>query len=109
MDAHRQLIAAIDSDQDGRLSLAEWSASTEPARDAGRASPIRIALHVPAADMFRLLDSNEDGLLTLEELVRQPLAIFDCMDIDHDGVVQAGETEAGEARCSSIQAPEPAS
>ena len=105
--AFRQMIAAIDGDHDGRLSRAEWSETASEERatdsDADRAIPIRIALGAPAEHVFRDLDSNNDGLLSFEEFVREPLASFDCMDVDHDGIVQPTETEAGMTRCASIQ------
>lgn len=91
--AYRQMLAVIDSDRDGLISRAEWSASTELVGKASRASPIRVVLDASPEDMFRLWDSDQDGLLAFEELVRPPLASFDCMDADHDGVVQPGEAD----------------
>jgi hypothetical protein len=47
------------------------------------------------------VDRNADGLLTAEEFGRSALASFDCLDADHDGIVQPAEGAAGRDRCAA--------
>src|SRR5205085_4717218 len=110
VDALRSLMATIDGDHDGRLSRAEWSAATSRGGDSysetDRASPIRMSIAAPPDEVFRDWDSNADGLVSFEEFAREPLASFDCVDADHDGIVQPAEQETERSRCSHSDQPE---
>ena len=46
-------------------------------------------------------DLNHDGFLSLDELLREPLANFGCMDRNRDGELTQGEIDAGLTRCGS--------
>jgi hypothetical protein len=110
--AFQQLMAAFDHDHDGRVDRAEWREATARTGNfnpkVDRAIPIRMSLRAPSEEVFREMDSNQDGLLSFEEFSAGPLASFDCMDTNHDGIVQPAEDEAGRNRCSPVQPPEAA-
>jgi len=105
----RDMMTAIDDDGDGRLSLAEWREATVGGGSrAGRAIPIRLSLRGSAESVFRELDGDGDQVLSFAEFAREPLANFDCLDADNDGIVQPAEGEARTTRCASVEATSPA-
>lgn len=54
-------------------------------------------------------DANSNGYLTLSELMARPLAIFDCVDKNHDGTLSDDEISNGMKRCSSLEDRKPRS
>ena len=92
-----------DKDGDGKLSFAEIEAMIDAAFPlkyfASEADARR--LRGRALVDYRNQDLSKDGFLTLNELLREPITHFDCMDVDHDDVVQRDEIEAGIQRCDS--------
>ena len=110
---YRALFKRWDKDQDGRLSPGETRALVNNLI-AGEAR------HMPAANeaqleaqRVRLLrdiagqDANSNGYLTLSELMTRPLAIFDCVDKNHDGLLSDEEISSGMKRCSSLDEHKP--
>jgi Ca2+-binding EF-hand superfamily protein len=95
------MVAGMDRDHDGRVSRAEWVEIMAGTGEADRALPVRMSFDAPPAEVFREMDSNADGLLTVGEFGRSMLANFDCLDADHDGVVRPAEAAAGRARCAA--------
>jgi len=102
---YRQSLEANDRDNDGRLSHSEWMAMVDagfpeqprPGEEADNYAEARteiIAYH-------RRWDSDGDGLVTLDELVREPLASFDCMDSDGNQRLSEAETWSAMERCAS--------
>lgn len=98
----RQFFAGLDADRDGRLSLAEWTATisgphpakSRPGEEASELRAYMIGEH-------GRMDGDRDGHLTLEELVREPLANFDCADGDRDLRLSEMEIQSGRKRCPS--------
>jgi hypothetical protein len=48
--------------------------------------------------LFRRLDTDEDGLLTIQEFAATDEALFAKLDRDHDGVLTPAELQARTAR-----------
>lgn len=81
-DRARTLFARLDSDRNGRLSIAEFERlAAAPARPN-------------AAPTLAQADLNRDGRITLVEYRTAKLANFDRMDADKDGVVSVAELKA---------------
>jgi Ca2+-binding EF-hand superfamily protein len=102
---YRQSLEASDRDNDGKLSHSEWMAMVDtsfpeqprPGEETDNYAEVRtdvIAEH-------RRLDSDGDGLVTFDELIREPLASFDCMDSDGNQRLSEAESWSGMARCAS--------
>jgi Ca2+-binding EF-hand superfamily protein len=73
----------LDTNKDGQLSLAEFKAAA-PALRVGES----------AEQMLASLDANKDGKVTKQEYEARPLANFEKVDTNHDGVLTAQEVAA---------------
>lgn len=78
-----QRFAQLDTDGDGRVSLAELQAAPKrgPRRDP--------------AKRFARLDANDDGRVTRDEVPRMPDARFQKLDQNGDGALSVEELSAG--------------
>jgi hypothetical protein len=98
MSSSRQFFAGTDADGDGTLSLAEWTGMvSEPGPGEGGVSQLRAYLIAE----HRRMDRDRDGKVTFDELIREPLANFDCMDADRNLRLSQMEIESGRKRCPS--------
>jgi Ca2+-binding EF-hand superfamily protein len=94
------VIRASDSDRDGRLSRAEWTAMGEKALTRLPVVPAEIErLRRDIAADFRAEDINGDGYLTHGEMLEVRLAAFPCLDSDGDGTISDEERERA-SRCA---------
>ncbi len=102
---YRQALEAADRDHDGRLSRIEWAAMVDmsfPEQPRpGEATDNYAEVRAQIADFHRRWDSDGDGWLTLDELVREPLASFDCMDTDGNQRLTDEEIQASMGRCAT--------
>jgi hypothetical protein len=80
---------AADTDGDGRISLAEWTAQMSGRRGGGGGG----GGYDPAA-MFARMDANHDGFLDKAEIDAASAERFRRMDANGDGVVTADERMA---------------
>ena len=105
-----------DKDRDGKLSRAELAAMVDyairrAAKDfsGGKMTPDLEARRQELLRSCASQDTNHDGYLSLDELLKGPLASFDCMDTNHDGNLSKDEVSSGMERCSSVihHAPKP--
>lgn len=70
-----QQFAQLDTDKNGQISLAEFTARAGAAR-------------VPSGEsVIALLDSNKDKQLTIQEFRAKRLAQFDTLDVNRDGTL----------------------
>lgn len=75
--------ARLDTNHDGQLSKAEFMA----------AAPAVKANQTPQ-QIIGGFDANKDGKISLEEYQARPLASFNRIDTNHDGVISPQELEA---------------
>ena len=69
---------------------------------AGEAHPELETQRQEMLGFYASQDTNHDGFLTLDELLKGPLATFECMDANHDGKVTKEEAFGGMNRCPSV-------
>ena len=100
------MITLVDRDHDGRVSRVEWGKAMAGTGEADRAIPVRISFDRSPEEAFRDMDSNADGQLTTEEFASPMLSAFDCLDANHDGVVQPAEDAARRAGCTISRIPQ---
>lgn len=114
MDTREKLISGFraqlkswDKDRNGRLSQSEVETMVNEsfrrmARSipAGEAHPELEPQRQQAIDRYMAQDANKDGDLSLDELLREPLANFDCMDADDDGKLSQSELHRSIGRCA---------
>ena len=80
-NAARANFAAADANADGKVTLEEWEAAAS-----------RAPLHVwTGAQLLTSLDSDRDGLVSIDEYRASQLEQFDGRDADGDGTLEAGE------------------
>ncbi|WP_165982760.1 EF-hand domain-containing protein [Dankookia rubra] len=91
----QQRFAAADPDKDGSLTQKEMEAARlRPGRagpDGGHMGPRHAQM---IGMMFRGLDANRDGVVTLEEIRPMAEARFRAFDVNGDGVVTKDELPA---------------
>ena len=73
----------LDTNKDGQLSKAEFTAGS-PAPQRPLTDPAKVISE---------LDSNKDQKVSLTEFSSTPLANFDRVDINHDGIVTPDEAQ----------------
>ncbi len=102
MSGYQQFFADIDADGDGKLSLSEWAPKVrEPHAVRPRPASNHSELRAYLIGAHRRMDSDRDGKVTFDELIREPLANFDCTDSDRDLRLSQAEIESGRKRCPS--------
>lgn len=77
----RANFAAADANADGKVTLEEWEAA------AARA-PLRVWT---GTQLLQSLDTDRDGLVSIDEYRASQLDRFDERDVDGDGHIQTGE------------------
>ncbi len=82
---------AIDSVECHRAAI---SAAAETVRNPGRKMVSDIPGSGSDESWFAAVDLNKDGRVTLAELADQPLANFDRIDVNHDGILSTEERAA---------------
>ena len=87
--AGRTRLMRADTDGDGRVSKAEWTARRQSAATAPKGDPAR---------MFDRIDANRDGALDRGEIDGLLARRFARMDADHDGMLTAAERQASRGR-----------
>lgn len=105
----RLVMKSWDADRDGRLSRAEvqtmvneaFRRMAQDARD-GQAHPELEMQRQQMLGFYASQDANHDGYLSFDELLKRPLASFDCADRDHDGKVTKEEAFSSFDRCPSV-------
>lgn len=103
-----------DTNMDGRVTRAELDAAIAKrfAQSAGGSQTMGLEAFVKGEEeryavanvrLFRKLDADEDGLLTIQEFAAQDEALFDKLDKNHDGVLTPAELQPRNARAKDGQ------
>jgi Ca2+-binding EF-hand superfamily protein len=98
-----------DTNMDGRVTRAELDAAIAKrfAQSAGGAQTMNLTQFVTGEEerygianvrLFRRLDTDEDGLLSITEFAAQDEAMFDQIDKNHDGVLTPAELQPRNGR-----------
>ena len=102
------VLKAWDRDGDGKLSRAEVTAMVDEfirrAREHTAEYNITPDLETRRQELlgfYASQDTNHDNYLTLGELLKKPLADFDCADQNHDGRVSREEVFNTMGKCPS--------
>lgn len=105
----RLILKSWDKDGDGKLSRTEVQTMVNESfrriRQSvtdGQQHPELQSQRQEALALYASQDTNHDGYLTLDELLKGPLADFDCMDSNHDGKLSKQEIFSGMDRCPSV-------
>ena len=103
------VLRSWDKDGDNKLSRVEVAGMVDQfirrAAKYARGGKMTADLEKQRQEFLNLYeseDSDDDGYLTLDELLKEPLATFDCMDSNHDGKVSKEEVFSGMERCPSV-------
>lgn len=101
-----------DTNLDGRVTRAELDAAIAKrfAQSAGGTASMTLAQFVAGEEqrfaianvrLFRRLDTDEDGLLTIKEFAATDEALFDRLDKSRDGVLTPAELQGRNARAKN--------
>jgi Ca2+-binding EF-hand superfamily protein len=104
-----------DTNMDGRVTRAELDAAIAKrfAQGAGGGQTMGLEAFVKGEEerfatanvrLFRRLDTDEDGLLTIKEFAAQDEALFDRIDKNRDGVLTPAELQPRNARTKTANA-----
>lgn len=86
------MFATMDADGDRNVNAAEMEANEKTLGGSKR---------VPAADRIKPLDSDGDGMLSLEEQAASARGMFNAMDTDGNGDLSMTEMKAGQQRMTA--------
>ncbi len=93
----RDRIMQADTDHDGRVSLAEWTAYRAERSGEGQGGEGSGGRHGGFGDparQFQMMDANHDGYVTPAEIDAASAERFARMDANHDGVLTPDERRA---------------
>jgi len=86
----KKMFDQMDADKNGKVTAAEMEAYHQQmtGKKAGQTE-------MSTAERIKMVDSNGDGELTVEEYENGAKTMFDKMDTNHDGYLTKAEMEAG--------------
>ena len=96
------LLEFWDQDDDQKLSRSEIEAMIDENINSFQGDIPHGLDRDGMQDFYVSQDKNGDGKLSLEELVAQPVATFDCMDANEDGQLADQEISEGMSKCASL-------
>jgi len=86
----KKMFDKMDADKNGKVTAAEMEAHHQQmtGKKAGQTE-------MTTTEKIKMVDSNGDGELTVEEFETGAKTMFDKMDTNHDGYLTRAELEAG--------------
>ena len=87
-----RMFATMDADRNGTVTAAEMTAAHDRVTGKKRALG-----EMSAVEKIKVVDSNADGTLTVEEHRAGARAMFERMDTNKDGFLSPDELAAGQA------------
>jgi Ca2+-binding EF-hand superfamily protein len=90
--AAKKMFQAMDANRDGKVTAAEMTAA-QPTITGNAAQKSDMS----SADKIKAIDTNADGVLSVEEHAAGSKAMFEKMDTDKDGTLTKAEFDAGHA------------
>jgi hypothetical protein len=97
--AAKKMFQMMDANQDGKVTASEMDAAHE--RITGKPKSAAKGQEMSASDKIKVVDTNHDGVLSVEEHEAGAKEMFEKMDTDKDGYVSKSEMEAGHAKLMS--------
>jgi Ca2+-binding EF-hand superfamily protein len=95
----KKMFDKMDANKDGKVTAAEMDAAHEHMTGKTKKP------HMSAAEKIKVVDTNNDGVLSADEHVAGAKMMFDKMDTDKDGFLTKAEVEAGHAKMMSKAEP----
>jgi Ca2+-binding EF-hand superfamily protein len=86
----KMMFDKMDADHDGKVTAAEMDAFHDK---MGKKSDKKMGMS--SADKIKMIDTDNDGVLTAGEHAAGAKMMFDKMDTDHDGSLTKAELKAG--------------
>ena len=103
------ILKSWDKDRDGKLRRTEVQTMVDASFREIAPQPQDWQEHAELGpqrqqilDHYASEDTNRDGYLNLDELLKAPLATFDCMDANHDAALSKDEIFGSPSRCRSL-------
>ena len=91
--ASKKMFDMMDANRDGKVTAAEMTAAHQ--RITGKKAK---KADMSAADKIKVIDTDGDGILTVEEHAAGSRAMFEKMDTGKDGFLTKDELAAGHAQ-----------
>ena len=91
--ASKKMFDMMDANRDGKVTAAEMTAAHQ--RITGQKAK---KSDMSAADKIKVIDTDGDGMLTAEEHAAGSRAMFEKMDTDKDGFLSKDEIAVGHAQ-----------
>ena len=101
---YEEVMKGHDRNGDEKLSLVEIEAMVSSSLPRETDPERRQELQDWLLRDYSAQDTDGDGYLSLEELLKEPLATFECSDTNNDGTLSDAEIEAAQSRCASGRA-----
>ncbi len=89
----KKMFEKMDADKNGEVTAAEMDAAHD--KMAGKAKTAERKAEMSSAEKIKMVDTNNDGMISAAEHEAGAKMMFDRMDTDHDGYLTKAEFEAG--------------
>ena len=91
----RKMFEAMDANKDGKVGVEEMDAARPQMTGEHKKAKARAAHGMSSADKIKVIDTDADGVLTVEEHTAGARMMFERMDANKDGALSKPELRAG--------------